>query len=474
MKRLMTIFLSGLFFAPSCGDSEDPVENDSEGDTASTGDTASDTEEKHPLENIAITKSTAISTVAVVEWPEDLGDVQAEDIKEAYVEFGLGDTFSKKVSVDVTAERMRTLLLGMKANHRTYGIRSTVVAGDKTYTSDVTEFETGYAPSDFPRVTQAYRHESYEVADGYVLTTTFSNPVYAFIVDSEGSPVWWTKGVEAGDSSGVGSSEAVLDWDGKYVYIIATNPDTLVSPIRRVSMDGETVEDFDAGRAHHSLAAVPEGGVVFVQREEEGSCDAIVHLTEDGGLAEIFNWKDSFEFRNECHTNFVGYEEVSDSFYISSRNYDIAAYVLRDTQADEQVVWAIGRDEYQTAVTEDFEMGNVGDITALHGLHAWNAGKTLLLFNNTTGNTSNIFEYEFNDDFSEAKTAWTFNKDGSGSTEAGGVQRLENGNTQITYSTDSVILQVAPDGTVVQRLEFGTPIGYSRWRESLYGPPRQL
>jgi hypothetical protein len=455
---------------PYCGGSD---EQDTEGTTSSDGsadsnDSASETENKLPLENITVTKCDKVPTVAIVEWPEDLGDVDKKDITDAYVEFGLGDTFSLKAPVNVDADHMRTNLLGMKAGAMTYGIRSTVKVGDKTFTSDVVEFETGYTPTDFLQVTESYRHASLPVEEGYILTSTFANPSYVMIIDTEGDPVWWTKGLNADGSSSVGTSDTAMDWNGEYIYMIATNPDTVESPIRRVPLGCGEAVDFPAGRAHHSLKSVPEGGVVFVQRTEYepgvDTCDAIVHLDEEGNLTEIFNWTEAFPFVNNCHTNFVGYEEDIDSFYMSSRNFDVAAMVTRDGE----LRWAIGRDDYQTAVTEDFEIGEVGDIIALHGLYAWNEGRSLLLFNNTSTSTSKIFEYKFNDDYTEAATEWSYERDGAGSREAGGVQRLPNGNTQITYSTDSTINQISPDGEVVHRVDFSTPVGYGNWMKTLY------
>ena len=49
------------------------------------------------------------------------------------------------------------------------------------------------------------------------------------------------------------------------------------------------------------------------------------------------------------------------------------------------------------------------------------------------------------------------------------MQRLPNGNTLITYSTDGVILEVDPSWATVQTLTGS--YGYADWRETLYGPP---
>ena len=51
----------------------------------------------------------------------------------------------------------------------------------------------------------------------------------------------------------------------------------------------------------------------------------------------------------------------------------------------------------------------------------------------------------------------------------GDVQRLPNGNTLVTYSTDGEILEVDASGATVQTI-MGS-YGYADWRATLYGPP---
>jgi hypothetical protein len=465
-----------LFLAGGCTESADSEEetSDKTGDIVVDAgqDTAPDAP-KHPLEAITVTQSPAVTTVAIVEWLGDLSGVDMASIQEAYVEYGLGDTLTMRAPVDLTQPGMRTLLLGMKAGAMTYSIRSTLVAGGETYTSPVVQFETGYAPSAMATAERTYIHASLPVEEGYLLTGTFSGETYALVVDAEGDVVWWTEGLSRGQNN-TGTSDFVMDWNGKYFYLVATNPENLESPIRRVSLDGQEVIDFPAGRAHHSLKPVPEGGVVFIQttvdEAGEDTCDAVVHLDESGALTEVFNLSELLPVTTKCHVNFVGYDPAMDAFYVSSRNYDVAVFISRS----KEIIWAIGRDDYETATSEDFEIGQVGDIVALHGLHIWNSGKNLLLFNNTSTSTSKIYGYEFDDTYQSASVFWSYERENAGSTELGGVQRLPGGNVQITYSIEGVVNQIAPSGDPVYRLDFSAPIGYGNWRQSLYGPPTEL
>jgi hypothetical protein len=54
----------------------------------------------------------------------------------------------------------------------------------------------------------------------------------------------------------------------------------------------------------------------------------------------------------------------------------------------------------------------------------------------------------------------------------GDVQRLPGGNTVVTFSDAAVIQEFDGDGNIVFQVNGGdSPMGYARWRESLYGLP---
>jgi hypothetical protein len=55
----------------------------------------------------------------------------------------------------------------------------------------------------------------------------------------------------------------------------------------------------------------------------------------------------------------------------------------------------------------------------------------------------------------------------------GDVQRLDNGNTVIAYSSKGVLQEVDQDGTLLEEwtLDLGAVMGYIQKRKTLYGPP---
>jgi hypothetical protein len=61
---------------------------------------------------------------------------------------------------------------------------------------------------------------------------------------------------------------------------------------------------------------------------------------------------------------------------------------------------------------------------------------------------------------------------GHSSLNLGDVQRLPEGNTLVTYSNDSIIHEIDPQGNLVMEIDGGGyAFGYASWRPSLYEPP---
>ena len=59
---------------------------------------------------------------------------------------------------------------------------------------------------------------------------------------------------------------------------------------------------------------------------------------------------------------------------------------------------------------------------------------------------------------------------GASSNVLGDIQRLPNGNYLVTFSTTGQIHEITSSGTLVAKFTTSS-LGYSEFRESLYGPP---
>ena len=59
--------------------------------------------------------------------------------------------------------------------------------------------------------------------------------------------------------------------------------------------------------------------------------------------------------------------------------------------------------------------------------------------------------------------------------DLGDVQRLPGGNTLVTYSNEGLIQEIDESENVVLQISGGeNRIGYTLWRETLYGPPPDI
>lgn len=459
----------------SVSDSESATNDDSDFETESesgSGETPS------AIYNVTLEQA-KVPTVAVVEWSSNL-----TTIDNAYIEYGLDTSYGRIVDVSLEEPRFRTLVLGLKANGKIYHMRIVVVSGNDTFMSEDMTFETGYTPTVLPTVEVTY-NEPYkgQVDFGYMVNGTQSNPNYIFILDSEGDYVWWQEsnmGAVSGDQAG--ASDVALDWSGKYLYTLYANPSFQNGQIRRMSLDGEEVviydslSPYDFHRVHHSLSAVPEGGVVFIEANEETGCDVVKHLAVDGSVTQVFDPLDKIAFPSDavayqCHANYIDYIASMDAFAFSVRTFDTVILIKRSGE----VIWSIGRDDYQSVPTiPDWNIGEAAnnDIYSQHGVQVWNQGKNMLLFNNSAikGNTARIIEYNFDEGMTEAHEVWSYSREYANSTYYGNALRLTSGNTVVTYSIEGVINQMNDD-IVLQKIKLSGPIGYTAWHESLYEPP---
>lgn len=94
------------------------------------------------------------------------------------------------------------------------------------------------------------------------------------------------------------------------------------------------------------------------------------------------------------------------------------------------------------------------------------------MFNNADGTRSPALEYALDESGLVAERVWEYGSE-FGSVWLGDVQRLTNGNTLVTYSSNGVMHEVDADGKLVQSRSWalGAGLGYVMRRPTLYGPP---
>ena len=174
-------------------------------------------------------------------------------------------------------------------------------------------------------------------------------------------------------------------------------------------------------------------------------------------LQSIFNLREAHG-RTTCHANYIAYSASDDTFTISDYNDDSFTKIKSDGS---EVKWILN------GMSSDFTGTSW---SRQHGIH-FVSEENILVFSNGT-NTSTVFEFMLDLGTMTASEVKSFNVN-LAVPNGGDVQRLENGNTMIAWSSKGVLQELDSSWEVVQ--EFSWPVGntisYIEKRKSLYGGP---
>ena len=405
--------------------------------------------------------STKIPTVGIVEWSTDLAGMT-----EASIEFGIDTQYGMIAPVDLKEPSYRTLILGMKAGGKTYHFRVVAKAGDKVCTGeDNTLPATGEPPTSLPKL--SFTPANPTGADkGFLVLETFKQSFgagggdgVAYIVDSDGDFVWWypIKGA-------IDLSRAKQSYDGKYMWVTTVNVMANSATMIRVKMDGTDEQNLskDFAGINHDFAVRSDETVAFIAYGSN-QCDDIKERSPSGTVTTIIN-SGSAVGASMCHCNAIQYDRNDDTIVFSELDTSSIVKVSRDTK---QVVWVMSSQSSKATVT-GINWKNQHNFHIIDDTH-------LLFFNNNTGPNSTAIEalLTISGGKGTAKQSWSYASNVTVQ-YMGDVQRLENGNTLITFSTAGEIREVSPSGSVVQTIKVsgsGNLFGFAEKRKSLYGPP---
>jgi hypothetical protein len=386
----------------------------------------------------------------------------------ARIEFTLDDPQADELNVGgggpISVTEPQALMLGLKAN-RSYTYRIVATAGDQVCVSPDQSLST--PASDVPVVTRVAGATAATRSNGFILICPYDKIAPALIVDTDGDVVWWS-------DAPLHCSRALMDWSGAYMWMLAANP-TNGGPgeVRRVRMDGTGVEEI-AGldKSHHDFAVLPGDVVAFlvwdttndqasllVERSPDGTLTTVARLGAGTYLGPILT---------RYHANALRYHASDDSYTVS----DIYLGGITKFNRQGAVQWQVGvscqgapASQCATAPVEGshghqlLDDGNVLFFSALNGT---SDPKPPSVSDYSVGLAAGTLS---------AKLAWSYTSQ-SMSFVLGDVHRLPNGNTLVTFSTDTIIQEVTPAGDVVQSLSSDGQFGYTSFRESLYGPPQ--
>lgn len=381
--------------------------------------------------------SSAIGTVGIVTWSTTLTPVT-----EATIEFGLDTNYGMRAPVDLAQPQYRTLLLGMKGSHD-YHFRVVAISGGTEYKSDDYVITTGPV-TNLAQVLDITVDNPSIRSGGFIVTSLYQVAFirtggFAFIIDADGDIVWWYA------SSLSSATRARMSYDGKYMWMATEGMDA-VNGIERVSMDGLDAQTFTTPITHDITAV--SGDVMAYPAGGFNTCVVITEITPDGTMKPVYDTREIWG-AGPCHANAIRYSETEGLYTLSDR---MQGDIIMIDRATGRLV--------RRMKDYSFSWG-----TDQHGHHL--LGDTILLYNNAS---RIVQEISFNDMTMQSSEIWRYGS--SYNTEVlGDVQRLPNGNTLVTYSTAGRIHEVAPNSTRVAEIRFGGAVGYSVWRDSLYGPP---
>lgn len=392
--------------------------------------------------------SDPIPTVGIVEFSTDF-----EGVSSARIDFGLDETYGMSAPVDLAEPNYRTVLLGMKASEE-YHFR-VVVEGQTFCASEDQVLATGVLPSSLPgppTITTDAANTGFLVSGFF---TAGGAGGRAFIVDMEGDYVWFWLESDV--------SRARMSHDGKYMWIASSNllAGQGEANVVRVSMDGSERTDFSATfeDQHHDFAVLPDESIVFPAYS--GDCDEIREAAPDGTVRTIVDVGQLLGVE-ECETNAIQYSRDDDTIVFGER--DSGSYVKVTLQGE--AVWILGGE------LSNFS-GDGASWSSQQGFHVLGAER-LLFFDNSSESGSSVVEIALDPGAATASRIWEHTRaDPIFNQALGDVQRLADGDTLISYSTQGVFEVLDPEGNQVLNAiwQAGTAIGYAMKRESLYGPP---
>jgi hypothetical protein len=264
-----------------------------------------------------------------------------------------------------------------------------------------------------------------------------------------------------------------MSWDGQHMWLNSANvPESQGANVHRITMDGLMDEDLseEFEGANHQLTVLPDETVGFYAYAAGGSdCDDVKEYDPSTGMTKlVVNSGDAHGASGPCHLNAIEYSPPA-------TEGGEGAYLFSDLQNDNitkitrggDKVWVIGGE------TNEFD-GEGTTWDNQHGIDVLGENKFLFFNNGPNAANSMAIEMTLDLDAMTGERTWTYQSDRTiNNIIMGDVQRLENGNTLVGYSTKGVLHEVDAEMNLVQEIVWGSSgyFGYIQMRKSLYGPP---
>ena len=398
--------------------------------------------------------STRIPTVGIVTFTTDLAG-----LSEAHIDFGRDTNYGLTAPVDIALADKRTLLLGMKPSS-TYHYRVVATGPSGTCMGADQTVMTGARANGLPTL-DVETPNAAALSGGFLVTGQYQGSggsgAPAYIIDADGDIVWWFITGQQNVTS------ARMSYDGKFMWIQNANVPDSAAVVHRVSMDGMMDENLSSQftGANHQFTVLPDETIVFYAYGSNG-CDDIKQRAPNGMVTTIVNSRTASGTTGACHVNMVEYSPEDDTIVFSDLDHNNYTKVKRNGE----VVWVLG------GTTSDFT-GTAQTWSRQHGIDVLGLNR-FLFFNNGSGAGSVAIEILLDLQAMTTTRPWTYTAMPSiANVVMGDVQRMDNGNTVVAYSTQGVLHEVNAMGQLLQEINWplGGAFGYIQKRKTLYGPP---
>lgn len=421
---------------------------------------------------VTLSLSDVIGTVGIAEI------TSASALQSARIDFGRdASNFEFSATVDVTQPNARTLLLGMK-EATTYYVQVSAESSGMTLTSDVLTLQTEVLANSLPSINVTDVNPS-AIWGAFTIACTGvaarpgdqGSAGWAFIFDRDGDVVW------AYDLSGTvadNCTRARMSYDGKDMWIGNFSNVSTDGALMRVSMDGLTTRDYSLPARHHDFTVLPNNNILYQEQAnggmgrggaDEGE-DLIKELDVETGESRLI-YDENTDFSEQiaesgAHTNYIEYVPHLNAISFSMRHTSTIGVISYPPPGEQaELLMTFGGPLSDFDFSWDYQHG--------HEL----LENSLLVFNNNAAgspNESAAIEYQFDLNAGTGTQVLNYTS-GNVSFAFGDVQRLPNGNTLVTFSTQGVIHEIDAQGNLLREISTD-PIGYADHRKSLYGPPQ--
>ncbi|MDG1478656.1 MAG: aryl-sulfate sulfotransferase [Myxococcota bacterium] len=407
-----------------------------------------------------------VRTVVTVRW-------KTEAETTGYIEFGEGADYGRITPTTASGTEHEAQLLGLWADTEFHFRVVSAEDGGEDWISDDYTVTTGSLPPEIPQM--SFTGEA--GWEGFIFAPIQGINYLAAAIDSQGRVVWY----KVLESSTHHVMRAQMLDDGSAVAICMAGQDSQGNKedgyVLLVSMDGSVEQEVAVPYIDHDMTLKPDGTIVgIVLKTEDGFnqyADSIQEVTHDGEMTQIFNAWDHVDWltdeplggNNWTHANALDYYPEEDAYYMAMK--ELHTMVKVDAPSGE-VQWAFGGTGNQFT----FADGTI-PLSMHHQFHIFDEDR-LVVFENGESSRGYSMAREFVLDTENmiATEVWSYVREPSVFVFAkGDVERLDSGNTLVTWSSSGEIQEVTPDGDVVWQVntDLGSAITFIDRVESLYG-----